>query len=242
MSRLNTAGELWRKLTEAAVYRIVSGGGSSTASGAITVGQSTIAMTATTNFSSADPVIFSGDVGVYLDSIGAAPGTASIVTVWKAPVAASAGASVWEAVKTNLGFPTEEGPSITPTFTQTPIRSAIRDLPLQYISGQGEIGVALPLLGFSIENWQTMFGIPESVTGTGTSSDPEQGYIGGNSFGTQTTQVLRLTGSDYDGKILVMDFNDAKPEASGSTTLNRTAAASLPTNFKCSSLTIRRYA
>jgi hypothetical protein len=241
MARLNTAGELWRKLTEVAVYRIVSAGGSTTASGAITVGQQTIAMTATTGFTSADPVIFSGDLGVYLSAISAAPGTASIVTTYKAPVALASGANVWQAVKTNLGHPTEEGPSITPTFSQTAIRSAIRDLPLQYISGQAEIGVALPLLGFSIEAWQSMFGIPESVTGAGTSGDPYQGYIGGNSFGTQTTQVLRMTGNDFDGNTILMDFNDAKPEASGSTSLNRTAAAALPLNFKCSSLTIRKY-
>lgn len=242
MARTNTGEELWRKLTEVAMYRIVSAGGSTTTSGAITQGQQTITVGSTTNFLINDPVIFSGDQGVWLDSLSGTPGTATLVTTWKVPVGTASGASVWEAVKTVLGHPTEEGPSIQPTFTQTAIRSAIQDLPLQYISGQGEIGVGLPLLGFNVENWMTMFGIPETnVTGAGSAADPTQGYIGGTLFGTQTTQVLRLTGSRFNGSTVVLDFNDAKPEASGSLSLNRTAASSLPINFKCSSLTVRIY-
>jgi hypothetical protein len=242
VSRTNDGQELWRKLTEVAMYRIVTGGGSSTTSGALTAGQQTITLASTTSFSSADPVIFSGSAGVWLDSLSATPGTATIVTLWKVPIAVDSGASAWEAVKTVLGHPTEEGVSVNPTFTQTAIRSAIQDLPLQYIGGQGEIGVGLPMLGFNAENWATLWGIPESnITGANTAADPTQLYVGGSLFGTQTTQVLRLTGSRFNGSTCVLDFNDAKPEANGSLSLNRTSPTALPINFKCSSLTVRIY-
>jgi hypothetical protein len=239
--RTNDGQELWRKLDSLTAYRILTAGGSSTVATTITAGQQTYSVGAVTNWSSGDYAIFSGTEGVWLDSLASAS-SPNLVTLWKAPIAATAtGASVYEATASVIGHLQEEGITLSPAFDQTPIYSAIRDLPLQYLPGRGEISASAGLLGFNVLNWQLAVGATESEQGTGTSSDPYQGYVGGNTFGTQTTQVLRFQGTRFDGKTVVVDLNDARAQANGSVNFNRQNPAAIPVTFKFSGMTIRIY-
>lgn len=233
--------EIWRKLDSLTMYRINTSGGSSTVTTTVTAGLQTYTVGAVTNFASGDYVIFSGTEGVWLDSLSAVA-SPTVTTVWKAPIASTAtGASIYEATGTVIGHLQEEGITLSPSFSQTPIYSAIRDLPIAYLPGRGEISASAGLLGFNVLNWQLATGQTESEQGAGTAADPYQGYIGGNNFGSQTTQVARFAGTTFAGKTVVVDLNDARAEASGSVSFNRTQVAAIPVTFKFSGMTIRIY-
>lgn len=233
--------ELWRKLDSLTAFRITGGGGASTVSNTVTAGLQTFTLAAVTGFTSGQSVIFSGTEGVWLDSLGAVA-SPTVTTVWKAPIASTAtGASIWQATSSSIGHLQEEGITLNPSFSQTPIYSALRDLPIAYLPGRGEISASAGLLGHNILNWQLATGQTESEQGAGSASDPYQGYIGGNNFGSQTTQVMRFQGTLFSGKTIVIDLNDARAEASGSVAFNRTAVAAIPVTFKFTGMTIRTY-
>jgi hypothetical protein len=242
MPRTLDATQLFRKLTDLSFYRLKTApAGSTTSTGALTVGQTTLTVGSVTNFASADPVILSGSGGVELNEVVAAASTNGFVLLYKAAVAQNAGASIQEATRLQLGHLEENGLQISPSFAQTAIRSAIADLPIQYIPGQAEIVANFGLLEFVGQNWQTAFGIPESEIGTGIITDPYQVYIGGTDFGTQTLQVLRAAGTLFSGDTVYLDFNDARIEVQGSVNLNRQNAAAIPCAVRCSSMTFRYY-
>ena len=73
MARTQAAGELWRKLTNFFVTRIATGTiGDTTTTAAVTGSgsETTVAVTAITNFTAADPCLIIGDGGVERVLIG----------------------------------------------------------------------------------------------------------------------------------------------------------------------------
>lgn len=238
MPRLNTSDELFRRLTKIQVVR--HSGVSATAGASWTAGASTI--TATNTFGTAvAALIISGPTGVELNE-STATTTALIPTLWPINAAqdtASGTVTIYKAASTNLGHITQEGVQISPAYSQTPVFSAIQDLPLVYIGGQAEISMSFNLYGFNVLNWQTAFGIPESETGSGTATAPYQGWLGGSQFGSQTLQCFRFTGTRIDGKIVFVELNDAKIEVTGQVSMNSQTPASIACNAKGTSMTVR---
>jgi hypothetical protein len=240
MPRLNNGTELWRKLDQLSVFRIVSGGGSQALTASAAAADTVLTLGSATLFTLNDPIIISGPGGVELNFIGT-PAT-SMPLRYKLGAAqdtTSGTCTVYEAVETVLGHVTEEGASVNGSFTQTEIRSALADLPIAYIGAQAGISFSFNLLGFNVLNWQTAFGITEAEQGTGTAADPHQGYFGGTSFGTQTTQCFRFEGTRHDGQAVHVELYDGKIEIGGTTQLNRTAAASIPCTVKGTAFRIR---
>jgi hypothetical protein len=240
MPRLNNGTELWRKLDELAVYRIVSAGGSQAFTASATAGATTVTLGSSTLFTLNDPVIISGPGGVELNVIGT-PATAMplIYKLGAAQDTSQGTVTMYEAVKTVLGHLTEDGAALNGTFTQNEVRSAIADLPIAYFGAQAGISFTFNLLGFNVLNFQTAFGITESEQGAGTQADPYQAYFGGSSFGTQTTQCFRFTGSRHDGSAVHVELYDGRIEIGGSTSLNRTAPASIPCTVKGTAFRVR---
>lgn len=242
MPRTNSNQELFRRLESLKVYRIPTGTiGDTTLAAAITASQATATIGATTNFTTSDHAFIIGTGGVELVRLSTALSTAQVLTR-PVVIGQESGGRFVEAVEANLGYLDESGVNISPTQSLTPIPSAISALPINYISGVGEIAMTANLLNFSLPNLLTIMGIPESQEiGAGTAASPYQAGVLGEQMGTQGVQVLRATGSRFDGATVEVDFLDARIEVQGQITLNRTAPALLPLAIRCNALIMRHW-
>lgn len=242
MPRLNTGQELFKHLDSLSVFRVVSGGGSTTAAAAITAGATTLNFGSTTNFAASDPIILSGASATELLTIGAAVTPTTAVPLLRPAAAANpSGTAIYEAVETVLGHVQQGGVQLSGQAPLTAIFSAIRQSPLVYIRGYGELQASFGLLGFNIPNLMTAFGITEAEGGAGTSADPYRGFIGGSQIGTQGLQVFRATGTRFDGATIIADFCNAFVEPQGAISLARAAEAPIPVNMRFTDLFIRQY-
>jgi hypothetical protein len=96
------------------------------------------------------------------------------------------------------------------------------------------------LLGFNIENLQTVFGIPESVGGAGTLVNPTRGFISGQKMGTESLTCLRGVGIMADGLTNIMvDFNNVTVVPQVNSQLGGTNPAGLGLSWRCTSMGIR---
>jgi len=241
MPRQNDGTELFRKLTAFDLYRIASGTFGDTTTTAAILGdgtETTVAVTAITNFANGDPVFISGSGGVELNAVNGTPATAMPVK-FKPKLAQASGARFVEAVKVPLGKVAEGGVSISPSRSLTAIPSALDDFPIAYIEGAVEVSFTVPLLGYNIPNWQLLIGYAEGETGTGTAADPWQGVIGAVNQTLLGLQAFRLEGLRHDGKTVLVDLLDAKLETSGSVEHNRTAPAQLSVTGRVTKMIIR---
>ena len=241
MPRTNSNQELFRRLESLKVYRIPTGTiGDTTLAADLTAGQTTATIGATTSFTTSDHAFIIGR-NMELVRLSTALSTAQVLTR-PVKIGQLAGARFVEAAETDLGFLDESGVNISPTQSLTPIPSAISALPINYISGVGEIAMTANLLNFNLLNLLTIMGIPESQeSGSGTAANPYQAAVLGEEMGTQGVQVIRATGSLFDGKTLEVDFLDARIEVQGQITLNRTAPALLPLAIRCNQLVAREW-
>jgi hypothetical protein len=240
MPRLNDNTQIFKSVSTLDVYRLATvTPGSTVTTAALAVSASVCSVSATTSFASADPVFIIGDGGVELNACGA-PAVAMPLQ-YKAAFAQSAGAQFVEAVKTPLGYLSEDGVSFSPSQSLNAILSANSATPLNYISGIAELSVSFGLLAFSGLNLQTILGITESEIGAGTPTDPYQVSVGGASIGTQGVQCFRLTGLLHSLQNFHMDFLNARVEVSGQTTMNRSGPAIYPCTIKFTSMVKRQW-
>lgn len=241
MPRLNSGQELFRKLDSLKVYRIqATTPGDTTLTSGVTAGATAVTIAATTNFATSDYAFILGSGGTELNRLSTALNTVQVLTR-RVGIAQDAGARFVEAVETDLGHIDEAGVVVSPTQTLTPVNSALSALPVQYITGVGEIGVTFNLLGFNVLNLHTIMGITESELGAGTAGDPYQGFVIGEQMGTQGTQVFRATGTRYDGATVEVDFLDARIEVQGQISLVRNAPTVLPCAIKCTAMALRHW-
>lgn len=241
MPRLNDGTQLFKSISTLDVYRLATATpGDTITTAAVSVGASTVSVSATTSFASLDPVFIIGDGGVELNEIGGAPALAMPVK-YKTAFAQSTGARFVEALKTTLGYLSEEGASFSPSQSLSAILSANSATPLNYISGIAELSVSFGLLAFTGLNLQTMLGITEAETGTGVTADPYQYVVGGANIGTQGTQCFRLTGVLHSLQNFHMDFLNARVEVGGQVTMNRGAPAIYPVTIKFTSMVKRQW-
>jgi hypothetical protein len=239
MPRQNDGTELLKRLDTLQVFRAVSGGGSTTLAANATAGASTVNLTAVTSFTANDPIFVAGAAGLELNAITATTPTTAVPLLYKLGFAQVSGATVTEAVASNLAHISEEGVTWSANAQLTDIFSALSSGAIARLFGQGTLEVGFSLLGMNIQNLQTWLGIPENETGAGTSGDPYQGVLSGTAMGTQGTQCVRATGTRFDGKTVLVDFLDAVVAPAGAVTLNRNTPASMPCTLRCSDVIVR---
>jgi hypothetical protein len=241
MPRLNSGQELFRRLDSIRIYRIqTTSPGDTTLTTALTTSVTVATIAATTSFATSDFVMIIGSGGVELNRLGTALSTAQTLTR-RVGIPQNAGARFVEATETDLGFIDDGGLVISPSQSLTPINSALSALPVQYISGIGEISATFNLMGFNVQTLHTIMGITESEVGAGSAADPFQGFVLGSQMGSQTTQCIRATGSRYDGQTIEVDLLDARVEVQGQITMNRQAPALMPMAVKFSAMAIRHF-
>lgn len=240
MPRLNDNTQIFKSISTLDVYRLATATpGDTVTTAALSVSASVCSVSATTSFASADPVFIIGDGGVELNACGT-PATA-MPLLYKAAFAQSTGARFVEAVKTPLGYLSEDGVTFAPSQSLSAILSANSATPLNYISGIAELSVSFGLLAFTGLNLQTLLAITESEIGTGVVADPYQYSVGGANIGTQGVQCFRLTGILHSLQNFHMDFLNARVEVGGQTTMNRSAPAIYPVTIKFTSMVKRQW-
>jgi hypothetical protein len=240
MPRQLDGTSLWRRLLSVQYFRIQSGTIGDTLTTAPVLGdgtETTIAVTAITNFTAADPVFVIGDGGVELFKIGT-PNVTMPVT-FKPKIPQSTGARFVEAAAVPLGKPSDEGITISPSKQLTEIFSSVDDLPVAFIDGPVALGIAVPLLEYSGLNWQLALGFAESESGAGSAADPASISIHGQTP-VQGTTIFSFLGLRHDGKYQLVDLLDTRFEASGQVAHNRKGPAIIPVSLKARGMIIRQ--
>lgn len=244
MPRTLAAGELLKKTTALDLYRIATGTIGDTVTTAAVLGtgaETTVSVSATTNFTANDPAFIIGDGGIELTKIGT-PATSMPVSP-PPKIAQSTGARFVEAVKVPLGKFLQDSISWTGTKTLTPIFEEIGDTALVYIAGPLEFGISFGLLGYNGPNLQFATGYAEAETGDGLAeATAYQSLIGGINQAVQSEQVMRWQGLRHDAKKVQIDFLNAYVETNINAPLQKTAASVLQVTCKCSQLIVRQFA
>ena len=238
MPRQNDGTELWKALTDLSAYRIAAAGGDTIVTPSISVGMSSVSVSATTGFASLDPIAIVGTGGVELNAIGGAPAIAMPLK-YKTAFAHAAGARFVEMAVAALGHLEEGGIAVDPSMDQIAINSAIATGPVAYMIASGELKFGFGLLGFNGPNWQFWTGTPEAEIGTGVAADPYQVGIGVASMGTEGLMVLRASGFLQNGKNVFVDFCNARVSPTGGLKINRKEAAILPCQVSCTNIVVR---
>ena len=237
MARANTQTEVYKNITEIAMYDVAAANGDTTVPGALAAGASTVTVASGTNFAADEPIFIIGTGGFERNEVDSVA-TNTITLKYKLAIDQDAGARLVSASKTILGYPTRDGLSFTGSLQNTPIESAIASLPIGYIAGNAELSLNFALLGWNIENLQLMFGAPESVTGAGTEADPYQGAVLAETVATAGLRAIVVTGTLRDLKNFTIDFLNFQHEISGNVQMGKDVA-SYPVSGKCTGLVKR---
>jgi hypothetical protein len=231
MPRLNNGLEVLKGISKVEAFQIVtSTPGDTVTTAALAVGDATIGVSASTNFTAADPIFIIGDGGVELNKIGTP--NATMPLGFKAALAQSAGARLVEAVARNLGHIDNNGVQYSASVALTPIDAATSVTPIGYQRGVGELTAQFGLRGWNNLNFQFAHGVDESESGVGSSADPTQIVIGGSQLGTHSTMCCRVTGYRYDGKTVTQDFLNVTIEVQVRTNIGGSTPAVLPVSMK----------
>lgn len=242
MARLLTDTSIFRRLTAIDLYRIATGTiGDTTTTGATAKGATTVAVTAITNFTAADPAFLIGDGGFELISSIGTPNVTMPITNQKIEFAQGTGARFVEAVKVSLGRLAKDGLQISPARSLTAIEAADKDLPVAYIESALEISASFGLLEFDGLNWQFIAGIVDQQTGAGTQADPHQASLGDAANVLMSNIALRASGLRHDGKNVQVDLLNCRFETSGAVQMNRQQEAILPCTAKFTQMIIRTW-
>ena len=243
MPRTLAAGELWKKLSSMRLLRETTGThGNTTTTAAVTGSgaETTVAVTASTNFTSADECLIIGSGGVEATKIGTPATTMPVSPPPKIPQAS--GARFVEAEVIDLGKYAQDTVQMTANKALTAVFEEIGDTPVAYIPGNAEYALTFGLLSFNGLNWQTILGYAESETGDGLGeATAYQVALGLASQTVQGELVFRAAGLRHDLKNIEIDFCNAFFEASVSATLGRNAPAQLNGSVKASALIIRQW-
>jgi hypothetical protein len=232
MPRQNTGQELYKFLTNLSKFMVQSGGGDTTTSASLAVGASTVTTAAITNFTNGDPVCIDGDGGTELNAINGTVATSEPLK-YKSAFAQSSGARFVEMVEKPLGHIDENGITFGVQQQLNPVVSAISRVPIGYlVGGPGEMSLSVALRGFNNLNFQTMYGLDEAETGTGTSADPYQAAIGLVNLGSHGLLCFRASGTLYDGRTVTQDFCGAKVEVNGSIQIGSSRPPVIPLVIK----------
>lgn len=243
MPRTLAAGELFKKLTGLTLYRIKSGGGSTTTAAAVTGAgsETTVDVVSATGFAAADTAFIIGENGMEQVVIGGTPATTMPVTP-PPKIAAAIGARFVESEAVSLGKIPLGSVSWAANKALTAVFEEIGDAPLVYIPGSLELELTFALYGYNGPNIQLLTGYAEAETGDGAAyATAYQSVIGLPGQAVQGEQLFRVRGLRHDGKNIEIDFLNAYIQAAINSTLGREAPAQLQGSAKASALIVRQW-
>jgi hypothetical protein len=229
-------------LTSINAYRKAVTGtpGNTTTTAAVASGDSTVAVTALTNFTDGDPVFQYGSGGMELLEIDGTPDL-DMPVARPVMIAQEAGAKFVEAVKYTLGHIAEGSASFGPTSSNTPIPAATSGAPIGYFFVPGALAGKFGLLNFNPRSLSLAFAQAEVTTGTGTAADPTQMLVNGQTIGTQGLLCFRGNGLLKDGTFVEVDFLDCTVSGTVDVNISGKAAAPIPVAFNCTGYIIRTW-
>lgn len=225
-----------RKLTSLVRYQIASGTIGDTVTTAPTARSDvSVAITATTNFTAADPVLLISAGGVELISAIGTPNVTQTISNQKIHFVHPTGARFVEAVAYPLGKIAKGTAKLTGTKPSTPIFSDVDDAAIGFIDGNKELGMGFGLYEMTPQALQAAFGDTEDVIGAGTNADPYQGAVGDpNAVAAIPYMVFRATGLLQGGRVFEIDFLDGRMATTIDTPLDgRDAPPVLPCTVQC---------
>lgn len=243
MPRTLAAGELWKKTTLLRLIREASGThGSTTTTAAVTGSgaETTVAVTATTNFTAADECLIIGSGGVEATKIGTPNVSMPVSPPPKIPQAT--GALFVEAEVLDLGKYSEDSIQLTMNKAITAVFEEIGDTPVVYVPGTIEFGLTFGLYNVNGLNFQTLAGYADAETGDGAAeATAYQAALGLSNQTTLGSLVFRVQGLRHDGKTIEVDFCNAFLEASVSATLAKKSPTVLNGAVKSSAIIVRQW-
>jgi len=238
MARTLAAGELFRRLTHFFVTRIQTGTiGDTTTTAAVTGAgsETTVGVTAITNFTAADPALIIGDGGVERVLLGTPNTTMPVTPPPRIPQ--SSGARFVEAVDLNPGKIVPDSVVFGMNRSLTAVFEEIGDSPVVYIPGTIEFDLAFSLLSINALNLQLLSGYLEEETGAGSSmAVPTQSVLGLSGQSTDGQQVVTLRGLRHDAKKFQIELCNAYIEVATSATFGKNAPTQLNGKFRASAI------
>lgn len=236
MARTLAAGELFRRLTHFFVTRIQTGTiGDTTTTAAVTGSgtETTVAVTAITNFTSADPCLIIGDGGIERVVIGTPVATMPVTPPPRIPQ--SSAARFVEAVDLNPGKLDPDSVVFGMARSLTAVFEEIGDAPVVYIPGTIEFDLSFALLSINGLNLQLLAGYLEEETGAGSSiTVPTQSVFGKADQSTDSEKVVTIRGLRHDLKKFQIELCNAYVEVAVSATFGKSGPTKLNGKFRAS--------
>ena len=192
-------------------------------------------------FAVGTPLFIVGSGGVVeLNAVKTQPTSGTIALQFPSVIDAPLGARVVTGVTAQLGEIGEGGVTITGSATQNDIKSSTSRLPLASTITDGKLGFLCELMGFNIENLQTVFGIPEGAQGAGTLASPFATAIIGRLLGSEGLCAYRARGLMKDGLTqYYLDFVNASVVPNVNSAFGGATAATLGLSGSCTTLVPR---
>lgn len=243
MARTLAPGELWKKTTLMRLIREASGTHGNTTTTAAVLGtgvETAVAVTAITNFVSADECLIIGSGGVEATKIGTPATSMPVSPPPKIPQLI--GARFVEAEVVDLGKYAADSIQLTMNKALTAVFEEIGDTSVVYIPGNAEFGLGFALLSISGLNMQTIMGYADAETGDGLAEATAfQAALGLPNQTTLGELVFRVQGLRHDLKTIEIDFCNAYFEASVSATLGKSSPTQLAGSVKSSAIIVRQW-
>lgn len=195
---------------------------------------------AITNFSDADLIAIIGKGGFELNAVDGAPAGSALDLKYPAAIAQAIGARVLEMQSVDLGHVDTGGITMTGSANSTPIEASTAQVPIGYRVRGGSLGGSFNLHGFGTLNVQTVFGIPESLRGSGTEAAPHVAAITRQNVATDSLLCFRARALMNDGETnALVDFCGVRPAPNVNTALGGTGGTVLGVQFNCTEIIIR---
>jgi hypothetical protein len=240
MPRSNNFAEVFHRLTSWKKYTPLSGGATDTTAEAITRDLADVDLVSGTGFTNGDYILISGSGGMELSKIQ----TVSVNNLlFDRPVLIpqDIGATVDEALESNLGHVSEEGITFGATQTVTPVRAATSATPLGYLTEAAELTFSGILLGDNNLNFLYAFGALEDEEGVGSAADPYATVVDGTTVSTEVAHALRATGSLHGGAVIEVDFLGITIEVNVSRNMGGTGVTGYGISGKCTAFLRRQW-
>lgn len=226
MARLNSNQEVFHDLRTVGFY--ADDATSTTTSGALSVGDTAVAVTSDSGFSVGD-VIRVGANGNTCDVIEASAVTGNTITS-KLPLANAhaSGVAVTLLTLTDLGATTEAGVTIDISQDETPLVAGTQKGVYLYLSGSVEQQLSWSCLNFNPENLLQSVGVDETSSNY-FSSSPNGAVLNPNVFASLGEKPWLFEGLREDASTVQVRFYAAKVAAANqSITLTTGTAAEVP--------------
>lgn len=234
MPRTNSGSELFQYLDKFYKFVITTGTpGDTTTAEAIVAGATEVEVAAATNFTAADFVMIDGSGGVEIQAIGTPATTMPVTRPFL--IAQDSGARFVEATRIDMGHVAEGGLQFGGSQTLTEIKAATSRTAIAFFGESTTLTLTVPLLGYNNLNLQSVFGVTEGESGSGTEAAPYGAVIGQDTVGTQGLHCYRAEGTLYDGRIVQVDFTQATVEVNANITIGAPNPDGMTLNAKVTS-------